>query len=160
MFVFIKRYIKYVKLKYLKVNNKIVGDKTYCFLVGFCTADHYIQRKFKSCPISRSKSKVYQAHKYVKGALNHERVIYEPHFPSTETNICQQETQWYRSSAVWEGYCANSLTISIMFVLPWPQSTRYDLRITQIARVCYLYGFKSCGMWRCVVGRETEDVSL
>jgi len=33
-------------------------------------------------------------------ALNHERVIYEPHFLSTETNTFQREAHWYRSSAV------------------------------------------------------------
>jgi len=47
-----------VKLKYVNVHNKRVGDKTYCFLVGFYISDHYIRRKFKSCPISRSTSEV------------------------------------------------------------------------------------------------------
>lgn len=54
-----------MKFKYVKVNNKKVGDKTYQFLVGCVTGNHYIRRKLKSCPISRSKSEVYHAHKNV-----------------------------------------------------------------------------------------------
>jgi hypothetical protein len=56
--------------------------------------------------------------------------------PSVETNICQQEAHWYRSSAVYLSYCANSVTASIKFGLPRTQHTRYDGRIAQVAEVC------------------------